>query len=485
MSESSTPAAQSGSSGAERAEVERLRARVAELEARLSRPAAAAPVARGPRQRWRSVTAAVLITVGCLLSPLAVTAVWAHQEISNTDRYVQTVSPLASDPAVQRAVTNRITTAIFERVDVNALVGDAVSRLQAQGLPPQVSGALGALSAPITNGVEGFTRDQVAKIVASPQFAQAWDAANRAAHTQVVNVLSGNQSGAVTAQGNAVVVDLGPFVEQVKTRLVDEGFGLAANIPAVNASVTLFQSDQLPRVQGAYRLLEALGLWLPVISLVLIGAGVYVAKSHRRALLGGALGVAGGMLLLGLALTWGRSAYLGALPSGVDTQAATSLFDTLVRFLRDALRATLVAALVVAALAFFAGGSVTATRTRGALTGGIGSVRRGAEGRGMRTGRVGGWLYAHRRAARITIAAVAAAVIVFWTNPTVVVVLWTAVVALVVLAVLEFLARPPGEQPEPAPEEAAREEQPPAVPRQAGGVDREPGRSGSEPRQPQ
>jgi len=454
-------------------ELQRLRSRVRELEQELASSRTGTEAGRLPlnRARWRTIVATILITVACLLAPLSVVAVWARSTVSDTDRYVQTVSPLAQDPAVQAAVTDRITNEVFSHIDVAAIVSEAVSRLEQQGLPPQVAGGLDALKAPVADGVQGFTHDQIAKIVASPQFARAWDEANRAAHEQVVNVLSGEQGGVVSAQDGQVVVNLGPFVAQVKDRLVAEGFSLADRIPQVNTTVTIFESQQVTRLQGAYRLLNTLGIWLPVIALVLGGIGVYVAKGHRRAVLGFALGVAGSMLLLGTALALARTAYLNGLPDTVSTSAAASVFDTLVRFLRDGLRTTLVAALVVALIAFLSGGSVTAVQTRRALTGGIGRLRGTAQGAGLRTGRVGPWVYRHRRALRIAVVAIVAAVITFWTNPSYVVVLVVAGIGIVVVGIIEFLSVPPapasqGSTGEPVQEEATAGAQTVPAPRQ-------------------
>jgi hypothetical protein len=428
-------------------ELQRLRSRVQELEEEIASSRAGIQAGRLPphRERWRTVVASILITLACLLAPLSVVSVWAKQTVSNTDRYVETVAPLAHDPAVQAAVTNRITNEIFSRIDVAAIVSEAVSRLEQQGLPPQVAGPLDSLKVPVADGVKGFTHDQIAKIVASPQFAKAWDQANRVAHEQVVNVLSGQQGGVVSAQDGQVVVNLGPFVAQVKDRLVAEGFGLASRIPQVNTTVTVFQSQQITKLQRGYRLLDTLGVWLPVIAFVLAGAGVYVAKGHRRATLAVGLGVAGTMLLLGTALALARTAYLNRLPDTVSTSAAASVFDTLVRFLRDSLRVTLVAALVVTLLAFLSGGSVTAVRTRGALKGGIGRLRGTAEGAGLRTGRFGSWVYEHRRALRVAVVIIAAAVVTFWTNPTYAVILVVAGIGLVLIGIIEFLAVPPRE----------------------------------------
>ena len=55
----------------------------------------------------RTFWSTLLIVVACVLAPLSVVSVWARGEVTDTSRYVQTVAPLASDPAVQQAVTNR------------------------------------------------------------------------------------------------------------------------------------------------------------------------------------------------------------------------------------------------------------------------------------------------------------------------------------------------------------------------------------------
>src|SRR5687768_8797353 len=99
----------------ERAELERLRAEVANLRAQASPVTAAdidqpvVPTPRPRRQRWRSVVATLLIVIGCILAPISVVAVWTKNLVTDTDRYVATVAPLASDPAIQNAVADRIT----------------------------------------------------------------------------------------------------------------------------------------------------------------------------------------------------------------------------------------------------------------------------------------------------------------------------------------------------------------------------------------
>jgi hypothetical protein len=432
-----------GLTGDERAELERLRAEVAALRSR-TRPEAVATGRVAARQRWRTIVAVLLIVLGCALVPLAGVAVWARNQVTNTDRYVATVAPLASDPAIQNAIADQITAQIFTYLDVQGLTTQAVNALATRsGLPPEAADRLEGLAVPIANGVQGFTRTQVGKVVQSQAFADAWVQANRLAHQALVNALTGEGEGAITVEGDTVSVNLAPFIQTVKQQLVAAGFTLAERIPQINATFTLFQSQQITRAQRVFDLLNTLGNWLPLIALILLAIGVYVAKDHRRALVGAGLGVAAGMLLLALGLAIFRSIYLDAIPAQVlPHDAAAVLYDTIVRFLRAGLRTILVLGLVVAAGAFLTGGSVTAVRTRQSLAGAIGWLQGGAEHAGLRTGPVGGWVHDHRRALRIGAVVLASLALVFWSRPTGKVVIALALALLVVLAIIEFLARP-------------------------------------------
>lgn len=446
-------------------ELEQLRLRVAELESELSatRSVQAEPHAARDGSRWRAVTSAIAITLACVLAPLSVVSVWASNQVSDTNRYVETVAPLAKDPAIQSAVASRVTQEVFRYVDIKGLTSDTLAALSRQGLPPRAAASLQALEVPIVNGLEGFTRTEIRKIVASPQFATVWEQANRAAHAELVNLLSGQQGGAVSAQNGAVTLNLAPIIARVKQQLVAEGYTVANNIPTVNRSFVLVRSDAVTKAQGVYRLLNALGSWLPVIALALLALGVYIARGHRRALLLGSLGIVGSMLALGVALAVARPLYLDAVPSDVlPREAAGDVFDTLVRYLRNGLRTIAVLALVVALGAFFTGPSVTAVRTRTALSRGIGSLRGSAESAGLRTGPVGAWTFEHKRFLRLAVVIAGGLTLTFWSRPTVAVVVVTALVVLFAIGVVELLGRPPAPQGPGTPAEA----QPGAVPRQ-------------------
>jgi hypothetical protein len=352
------------------------------------------------------------------------------------------MTPLIHEPAVQHALTDKISTAITSKLNVQGYADQAAALLNAKGLS-RVSSLLKSVAPSLASGVAGYIHTQVSKIVTSPRFAHAWVQINTGVHQTLNNVLSG-RSKAVSTKNGEVVIDLYPFIEIVKQNLSARGFSLVNSLPPIHPTIALFSAKTLDQAQAGYRLINDLKIVLPILTLLLLAAGVFVARRRRRALIGAGLGFAASMLVLGLVLLLARSIYLNSIPSStLPPDAASVIFDTLVRFIRTALRTLLVVGLVVAIGAFLTGPSAAAVRTRGAFKSGFDRVRGAGESRGVSTGPVGQWTYAHRKALRIGAVALAALIFVFWGRPTAAVVIWLVVLLVVVLGLIELIGRPP------------------------------------------
>ena len=93
--------------------------------------------------------------------------------------------------------------------------------------------------------------------------------------------------------------------------------------------------------------------------------GVLAAQHRSRALVVAGLSLAGAMLLLGFALLIGRSLYASSLPPTVQrVDTAVSIYDQFVSLLRVELRVGLVLGLLLAIIAFVAGGTTAARQLR-------------------------------------------------------------------------------------------------------------------------
>src|SRR4051812_10545625 len=70
-------------------------------------PAVAGPASPGHRHT-RLIVSIALLVVTLVAAPLFIVAIWVNTQITDTDRYVSTVAPLADDPAVQEYVAAQL-----------------------------------------------------------------------------------------------------------------------------------------------------------------------------------------------------------------------------------------------------------------------------------------------------------------------------------------------------------------------------------------
>ncbi|MBL1096724.1 hypothetical protein JK363_08615 [Streptomyces sp. 205] len=383
----------------------------------------------------------MLILLACLLVPASVLTVWVHDNVLDTNRFVATVAPLATDPAIQDTAVQRVGEAVDMRRNSQEFTEDVADWMRAQGLPPKAADTVEGLAPQLDSALDRAVRKVAAHIVHSEQFAAVWTGANRAAHTAVVDALTGKRHGPVGVEGDTVVLNVGPAVDRVRHQLMSAGFPSAAGIPDINQKLILFHSDQLDTIRRSARLLDLAGNWLPLLTFTLGGTGVLLAHRRRRALARAALGAAAASLLLVLALVVGRRYYLDHVPPSVLSRAAASaIFDTVVHFLRVTVVTVLVLCLVVALGAYLAGPGRLPRAVRGTAEHAADTAARWGAAHGMRTGRAGTWTADHRRGLTIGALLVPVGVFALGNHPTVLTVVFLVLILLAALAVIALLA---------------------------------------------
>jgi hypothetical protein len=305
---------------------------------------------------------------------------------------------------------------------------------------------LSTLTPTLASAVTGFVHDKIGELVASPQFAAVWNQVIRTVSRQMNAILSGD-SESVVIRDDTVFLDLAPFIDLAKQRLSDAGLTAVSLVPEVHPTVALAKADTLVRAQSAYTALDTVATVLPWLVLLLLIVGVYLARNRWRALVGVGLGIAFSMVVLAAGLLIARGFLVGAVPARA-APATASGFDIAVTYLRYGLRALLVLGLVLALAGYLAGRSESAVRLRAWAATRLQSIRSGSA-----PGPVSRWTRAHVRGLRIGAVALAVLSFVFLTQPSGVAILVLAALLLVVLAVIEFLARPgpetAGEAPPP------------------------------------
>ena len=328
--------------------------------------------------RLRSVLAAVLLVIGVVLVPVGATATWLRTTVTDTDTYVATITPLATDPAVTSFVEDRATARVVAAISDQHLVDRALAALENRGLPTAATRALGLLAAPLAAQVEQVVRRVVTAVVESDQFATAWVAANRVAHAQLVAVLSRSPDGAIVDNGTDVSIDIGNLVEPIEQRLVAAGVPLVDKLPPITVSVPLLPSSDLDTARTAYNALRIGGVALPLLALAFIAGGVAMARDRRRALVRVGLGAAVACVVLVLGLSLARSHVASSLPPGASA-AAVSVMDTVTEGLRQLVRVVVLVALAVVLVALVVGPSRGARRVRSLAVAGWDGARGGMD----------------------------------------------------------------------------------------------------------
>lgn len=396
--------------------------------------------------RGRGVAAWVILVVAALLLPIALTAFWAQRTLVDTERYIATVAPLAKDPTIQKAVGDKVSSALITQLD-------AGNRLQ-NVLPPQ----LAPLAPLVAGGVNNFVEQQVDQVLTSPKFAEVWENINRKLQAGLVAALSGDPSGAVTIEGDQVILDTGELIEIVKQRLVDRGLSWAANIPVppiADRQVVLLTSPQLQTARTAYAIGQPVAQWLFWVVIVLFILAVLISTRRPRMIIAVGVSFVLATIVLKLGLAFGENELANTLAGTPFELAQKAFYTILTQFLVVGIRAMFVLGIVLVLVGWFLSG----TRAAGAARGLVSSGTSGAGSRlSGHLGPVGAFFARTRRAWQVLVVILAALVLVASDQVTGATILWTLVFAVLALVALEVLASAaPSETADDAVEEAPAE----------------------------
>jgi hypothetical protein len=295
-------------------------------------------------RRGRPALHWIALALTALLAVLSLVAIWTRNQVVDTDRYVRTVAPLATEPAIQDLLVDSLTAKLSDP----ARATDFAREL----LPPRAE----PLAAPIASAVESFVRDKLEEFVRSDRFAQLWEDVSRRTHDAAVALLTGEDEGRLQIVGDRLVLRLGPLLGPAEAFIREAGLDAPLVTEGEEPEIVLADASSVDSARGAVNLLQKLAWVLPVLALLCLVGAVLTAPTRRVGVLRAGLALAVGMVVLGLGLLIGRSLYLDAVTGPeLPEDAARAAFDTLLHYLRNGLLIVLVAGLLIAAAAWFAG----------------------------------------------------------------------------------------------------------------------------------
>jgi hypothetical protein len=362
----------SDTSDAERLRAERdaLEKRVEQLE---DKPA--------KRRRIRVVFTAILLILSILCFTVAVPGLWARRTVFNSDNYVATVAPLASDPAVQEYLARTITQEAMTALDVEDRLRQVLQERDAR---------LAFLAGPLADGLSGVVQSQLQNLLASDQFQQLWTSLNRTVQAQIVAVLA-NKSSTFQIVNDAVVLNVLPLINEglqsisgtisdlighqvtLPTITGDEvpsqalsalQSALGVTLPSDFGSIVIFRSSSLTTIQDIVQLAQRAVVLLGFLFLLFAAIALWVSPHRRRTLL--QLAVAALAIVIierRLAIWQANSLITKAQPE--NQAAAHSVIDRVLGSLLMYTSWFLVIAMIVLVIALITGPYPWAVKMRG------------------------------------------------------------------------------------------------------------------------
>ena len=318
--------------------------------------------------RWRRVFAVLFVALFIILVPITVTATWAHYTVINEKGWIDTVGPIAKDPAVKAALSREITDQLFGALNPQETIAEA--------LPPKAM----FLAAPIATGVHGFIEERVTKIVNNPKFEELWITANRNAHTRLVKVLRGD-SEALESTNGQVVLNLVPLLKSVLVNI--EGFasnvvGKPIDLPEIKADevpasacakiakaldrpvrpncgqIALFPADNLDSAQRGVRAFDRGVVALLIITPLVGVVALLLSLRRRRTLLQLSIGAIFGLILVRRSTMWLEDQLIaGARPE--NKAARSAIVNHALDSFMSITQWLLIGLLVIAVVAILAG----------------------------------------------------------------------------------------------------------------------------------
>lgn len=323
-------------------------------------------------KRWgaRSIASLLLFILAVLLTPIALIGHWGHTTVIDSERYLETVGPLAAQPEVQEAVSKAITDAVIAEVDTTAQVEGLLTSL----FPD--AGFTDQLASPIAAGINSLIGEVVNRFVTSDQFQTAWLELNKAAQKGLVAALEGGQEGPVQVVGDNVVLDISSVLVAIQTRLVENGITAAANVtvPDTDRQIVLMTAPALSQIRLIYSLTSPILQWFPLVIAAMFALSIALARRRPRTVVatGIALFVIGVLLWLGM--NTGEAVFVNQLANTAFGSASTAFWATMFAYLMMGIQALLAFGAIVIAAGWFAGRTSSATLLRGHVVRGLGQL---------------------------------------------------------------------------------------------------------------
>lgn len=365
----------------------------------------------GDGDRWRRVLTLILVVLTSLSLVSAAVAIWAHQVVFNTDRFMETVQPVLNDDDVYLLVGDRATNSVLgvlavqDRLeDLLGNLDDFISDALSDALPPDSRledlleridpPTFSQLAAPIAGAIEARIDDGVHAFFNAENFAEPLAVLTRRAHEVAVALVRADLADYpnVYVEDDEVKLDLTPFIGQalasvatdvravlpdfdppdfVADRVEDARDQLAsalqASLPEDFGQITVMPAEVLDQAQDVAAQLDRYAWTAVIVSVILLVGTVLVSPHRRRTLIQLGIGVFVAVVLAAITIRWLESSIVEAIADPQSSVVAGNVIRDVLSGLRTLELLIAVAAIAVAIVGYLAGRPDRFGREEGAI----------------------------------------------------------------------------------------------------------------------
>lgn len=213
---------------------------------------------------WQKFAIILCVSIAGALLVAGNLLFWAGNTLVDTNKFVATTTPLIKEPEIQQGVALYATTQLYQNVDIEQTIQDALPP-KAEFLAPQLS-----------SQVKTVTQTSFEKLLANQKFQDIWTQTLTTAHSRIINYVK-NYQGDGTISLNDVFQKLTQNLDGTKLSFLS-----GKQLPSKVGDITIIDAGWLPT---AHNIVTNMGLYQGLTTLAFLlfsAAAVWLAKNRRK-----------------------------------------------------------------------------------------------------------------------------------------------------------------------------------------------------------